>query len=651
MTPTGPSERATTAKSRDEEPAPLPVSAPDVDLMSVTSGAPVSDDVTPDEVPQRISEAADTLRAIRAGEVDAFVVSRGDTHEVFSLATADVAYRMFVDNMRDGAVTLSVDGIVLYANRRLAEMLGRPRDSLVGASMHDLMVGLPTWAQAEGADGHGGSIDGELLSSVPVPVLIGMSVLGLGDVSVMCLTFTDLTAQRAQEASIARLSKAQDDRVAELQSAQVALTALASHDALTGLPNRALLVDRITQALAQASRSGARVAVFFIDLDKFKRVNDTLGHAAGDRVLKRVADQLGAVVRPMDTVARIGGDEFAVLAPAVDSEVHAREMGDRMISRFSQVSADGPATSASIGVAVAVDGGSTAEALLDEADTAMYRAKSLGGSRTHLYDSILGAHVQQRFAAERTLHSALEGDRIVAHYQPVIDLPTGQLAGFEALARIVEVDGTVLLPSDFIPAAEESGLVVSLGTRVLAVAAEEARRWAVADPRALTIAVNLSPRQFERGNLAAIVRDQLRASGLDPRLLLLELTETTILDLRPDVIEQLKQLREIGVEIGLDDFGTGYASLTHLRHLPLTFVKIDRSFVHGIGIQLEDERIVAAVVDLAANLGLRSIAEGVETLEQVEALRVYGCDQVQGFLFARPLPLADIPAALARRTW
>jgi predicted signal transduction protein with EAL and GGDEF domain len=353
----------------------------------------------------------------------------------------------------------------------------------------------------------------------------------------------------------------------------------------------------------------------------------------------------------MDTVARIGGDEFAVLAPVVDSDIHALEIGHRMISHLSLLSSDGPTTSASIGLAVALDGNGNAESLLDQADTAMYQAKSRGGGRTHLFDAALGVQVQQRFAAERAVQLALDDDRVVAYYQPVIDLGTGDLAGFEALARIVQLDKSLLLPGSFIPAAEGSGLVVPLGSRVLALAIDEAHRWATTDNRPLTIAVNLSPRQFERGNLMAIVEARLRITGLDPRLLLLELTETTILDLLPDIIDQLHQLRDMGVEIGLDDFGTGYASLTHLRNMPLTFVKIDRSFVSGIGVDLEDERIVSAVVDLAGNLGLRSIAEGVETPEQVEALRAYGCDQVQGFLFARPLPAADLPAALARRGW
>jgi diguanylate cyclase (GGDEF)-like protein len=627
------------------------VGAFDEALMVAPNRAPASDDVTPEEVPQRISEAADTMRAIRAGEVDAFVMSRGDDHQVLSLTTADTPYRKFVENMRDGAATVSSAGVVLYANRRLAELLDRPREAIVGKVLAQFLADPPNWDDARGEDGLGGDIEGELLAAVPVPVLIGMYILDLGDFSVMCLTFTDLTAQRAQEESIARLNLAQMDRVAELQTAHVALTALATRDALTGLPNRALLVDRITQSLAQAKRSRARVAVFFVDLDGFKRVNDTLGHAAGDRILQRVAAQLEAVVRPMDTVARIGGDEFAVLAPVVDSDIHALEIGHRMISHLSLLSSDGPTTSASIGLAVALDGNGNAESLLDQADTAMYQAKSRGGGRTHLFDAALGVQVQQRFAAERAVQLALDDDRVVAYYQPVIDLGTGDLAGFEALARIVQLDKSLLLPGSFIPAAEGSGLVVPLGSRVLALAIDEAHRWATTDNRPLTIAVNLSPRQFERGNLMAIVEARLRITGLDPRLLLLELTETTILDLLPDIIDQLHQLRDMGVEIGLDDFGTGYASLTHLRNMPLTFVKIDRSFVSGIGVDLEDERIVSAVVDLAGNLGLRSIAEGVETLEQVEALRAYGCDQVQGFLFARPLPATDLPAALARRGW
>jgi EAL domain-containing protein (putative c-di-GMP-specific phosphodiesterase class I) len=283
----------------------------------------------------------------------------------------------------------------------------------------------------------------------------------------------------------------------------------------------------------------------------------------------------------------------------------------------------------------------------------MYQAKLLGGARAEIFDAELGRQVHQRALAQGMLQSALDDHRVMVYYQPVIDLPTGTVAGFEALARIAEPDGSILCPAAFVPAAEDSGLVVPLGAQVLGMACQEARLW---EPTGLpqcdpTVAVNLSSRQFQPGDLVAMVRDRLERTGLDPSCLHLELTETAVIDLRPEILEQLGSIRDLGVQVGLDDFGTGYASLTHLRRLPLTFVKIDQTFVQGLGTEDDDEGIVSAVVNLAANLGLRSIAEGVETSDQLDRLRELGCDQAQGYLFARPLPSRSVPSAIQHAAW
>jgi EAL domain-containing protein (putative c-di-GMP-specific phosphodiesterase class I) len=309
---------------------------------------------------------------------------------------------------------------------------------------------------------------------------------------------------------------------------------------------------------------------------------------------------------------------------------------------------------ASVGIAVSVAGRGTAEILLNEADNAMYRAKSLGGRCAEVFDAALGRQVQERSDGQRMLQSALDDRRVIVYYQPVVDLGTGSVSGFEALARITDRDnGTILPPAAFIAVAEDSGLIVPLGAQVLEMACHEAHRWQHAGPPEpqMTVAVNLSSRQFEPGDLPRLVRATLEQTGLDPSCLHFELTETAIIDLRPDILQQLGRIRDLGVQIGLDDFGTGYASLTHLRRLPVTFVKIDQTFVQGLGVDQEDERIVAAVVDLAANLGLRSIAEGVETTAQLDRLRELGCDQAQGYLFARPLPPSEVPAAILHAAW
>jgi diguanylate cyclase (GGDEF)-like protein len=614
-------------------------------------------ELTRDEALARMNEAEGTLRAIGAGEVDAFVVSDGGGRRVFSLSTADRPYRMFVENMRDGAATLSASGHILYANQRLADLLLCPRGRIVGSTLAMYIPGgMPAGLERMRADSLGATLELDLVNTngETVPVLVGGSPLAVEGDRLVCLTFTDLTAHKDQRREIARLGRAQAERLADLQHAQAALTEQATHDALTGLPNRILLTDRINQALAQSQRSGMCVSVLFVDLDRFKHVNDTQGHASGDVVLQRVAAKLVGALRPMDTVARIGGDEFAVLAPEVASHLHAVDLSERLIQSLSGPGDEdrlGAGVTASIGIAVSIGGRGNAEALLHEADTAMYQAKSLGGGRVQVFDPALRLKVRERAGAEKMLRSALDDGRVVAHYQPIVDLATGQVAAFEALARIAKSDGSILAPAAFVAAAEDSGLIVPLGTHVLDLACAEARGWLPSEPGGLdpAVAVNLSARQFDSGDLTDVVRMALDRSGLPPSCLHLELTETSVIDLNPEVVKQLGLIRDLGVEVGLDDFGTGYASLTHLRRLPITFVKIDQTFVRGLGSDAEDDGIVAAVIALASNLGLRSIAEGVETEAQLARLRELGSDQAQGYLFAKPLPAGEVRARLPER--
>jgi diguanylate cyclase (GGDEF)-like protein/PAS domain S-box-containing protein len=656
---------------------PMPETSPALDRLFGREDGP---DAGRDEIPEAVvgsgtqstpsssgparitdADAVELFRAIGAGEVDAFVVSdAAGGQQVFTLSTADRPYRMFVENMRDGAATVSSGGVILYANRRLAEMLSCARETIVGSPLARWMTGAVPTALDEirGPAGLGTIVEFDLLDADgrSIPFRVGSAPLELDGDRLVCLTFTDLSAQKTQDREITRLGEVQAERVADLEVAQAALTQQATHDALTGLPNRALLVDRIDQALTRSKRSGRCTAVFFVDLDRFKHINDTQGHAAGDAVLRSVAKQLELLLRPMDTVARIGGDEFVVLAPDVDSRLHAVDIANRLLielSRSSDEAADSEPVAASIGISVSVGGRGTAEILLKEADTAMYEAKSLGRGRAEVFDEALRSQVQERLTAQMMLQSALDDRRLIAYYQPIIDLSTGIVAGFEALARLVQGDGSILPPAAFMPVAEDSGLVVPLGTQMLEMACREACSWRPSGltPSPLTVAVNLSACQFETGDLPALVRGALEETGLDPGKLHLELIETAIIDLRPDILQQLGRLRDLGVEIGLDDFGTGYASLTHLRRLPLTFVKIDRSFVSGIETDHEDDRIVSAVVDLAANLGLRSVAEGIETQIQLDRLRELGCDQAQGYLFARPLPPADVPEAIQHPAW
>jgi len=609
---------------------------------------------TPADGLARLSEAEDTLRAISAGEVDAFVISDDAVgHRVFTLETADRPYRMFVENMRDGAATVSPAGLILYANRGLAELLSCARETIVGAPLTRFLAPNADLelAKIRGTSGLGATVELDLMDADArrIPVQLGSSPLMVDGDHLLCVTFTDLRTHNAKDREIVRLSHAQARRMVELQSAQSALTEQATHDALTGLPNRALLVERINREVSRRPHSNRLFAVLFVDLDRFKQVNDTHGHAAGDATLRRVAERLVGALRPMDTVARIGGDEFVVLAPEVNSQLHAVDIGTRLLCELARGSDvdDGDGVAASIGISVSGEAHATAEWLLHEADTAMYEAKSLGGRRVAVFDAALGRLVQERSAARKALRSALDDHRIIAHYQPIVDLASGRIAGFEALARMVGRDGVITPPAAFIPAAEDSGLVVPLGAQMLHNAVDDACSWMrPSTDRQLNIAVNLSPRQFESGDLPELIGAELDRSGMSPNRLHLELTETAVMELRPDLLDQLTRIAATGVQIGLDDFGTGYASLTHLRRLPLTFVKIDRSFVRGLGADDEDERIVAAVIDLAANLGLRSIAEGVETIDQLRRLRELRCGEAQGYLFARPMAPVAVPTAI-----
>jgi diguanylate cyclase (GGDEF)-like protein/PAS domain S-box-containing protein len=658
--PPGRSARRSTTRTTPEAGSELPHASSDRTGAGKWGRSPQAVDAADADTEQsilhsgvvhRMNEMGEMLRAIGAGEVDGFVVSDdAGVKRVFTLVTADHPFRMFVENMRDGAATVSSDGLILFANQQLANMLLYPREALIGLPLAAFIPGdNPDRSQELLSAGEiGTTTELELLNidGVAVSVRIGSSPLDLDGDNLTCLTITDLSSQKAQDREIAMLGLAQAEQLVNLRVAQAALVEQATHDALTRLPNRAVLVDRIGQALIQATRSDRCTAVLFVDLDEFKHVNDVQGHAAGDALLRNVAERLRRSVRSMDTVARIGGDEFVVLAPGVDTEVHAVEIGNQLLGALAQprdAGEEGVGIAASIGIAVSVGGRGTAEILLQEADDAMYQAKALGKGRVELFDGALRLQIEERASAQRSLQSALDEKRIIAYYQPIVDLSHGSVAGFEALVRMVDHDGSIKPPAAFLPIAEDSGLVVPLGSQVLDMACRSPGTW---DPsgqarRPLSVAVNVSGRQFESGELPSIVQAVLRQTELAPEQLHLELIETTIIDLHPDILKQLGLIRDLGVEIGLDDFGTGYASLTHLRQLPLTFVKIDRSFVEGIGTDSEDEGIVSAVIDLAAHLGLRSIAEGIETPHQLDRLRQLGCDQAQGFLFAKPMASSD----------
>jgi diguanylate cyclase (GGDEF)-like protein len=427
----------------------------------------------------------------------------------------------------------------------------------------------------------------------------------------------------------------------------------ALHDALTGLPNRLLVLDRLQLALEQAHAGGTQVAVLACDLDRFKVVNDGLGHAVGDEVLRLVADRLRLEVRPGDTVGRFGGDEFILVCPDVAEIDAVVAIADRLGGAFRQpleVRGTELFVTSSIGIAFGDDVGLDAAAdLLRDADAAMYRAKDRGRARYELFDDAMRDRASSRLRTELELRQALERDELVLHYQPVLDLATDAVVGVEALVRWQHPTRGLLPPDHFLGVANESGLIPELGAWVLGRAAKQAAAWDVSLGRAWWVAINLAPRQLVDPLLVGRIDACLGGSGVDPSSLRVEITEEALIEDSGHAAAVLTALRDRGIGISVDDFGTGYSSLAYLKRLPVDALKLDRGFVAGVGEDGDDRVIAAAVVGMAQALGLRVVAEGVETEEQLHVLRAMGCDQAQGYLFARPMPADELEAWLVAR--
>jgi len=433
------------------------------------------------------------------------------------------------------------------------------------------------------------------------------------------------------------------------RAAEARLLHLARHDPLTGLPNRSFFLHRLERALA-AGRDGGQVAVLLLDLDRFKSVNDSLGHASGDALLVEVARRLRAAAAPGATVARLGGDEFTVLLPALPHRQAAPAAAARLLAALGApvpLAGELIPITASVGVALAA-AGATAVDLLRDADTALYRAKREGGDRWAVFDPGVDTEARDKAALEVDLRGAAERGELRLAYQPLVDLASRRVVGLEALVRWQHPARGVLPPDAFVPLAEETGLILATGGWVLREACRAAQHWQDLGV-GVTISINLSARQFRLPGLADDVRDALAASGLAPGCLRLELTESAVLEETDQAAATLRRLRDLGVRFAIDDFGTGYAGFDSLRRLPIDQVKVDRSFVADVGGTRREATIVRAVVGLAHALGLGVVAEGVETPEQVAALRAIGCDLGQGYYFAPPLPAAELTPLLLRR--
>ncbi len=438
--------------------------------------------------------------------------------------------------------------------------------------------------------------------------------------------------------------------VTERRSREEDLLRQASFDALTGLPNRNLLRDRLGHAIERSGRSGHPVALMMLDLDDFKIINDTLGHEFGDEVLCLFAERLLACVRPEDTVARLAGDEFVVLVAELGGEDQAQELASRIVESVGgavEIRGRELLLSASVGVTIHPRDGADAAILLRNADAAMYQAKKRGGNAIHFFTPELNERAARYVAVRTEMHHALERAEFDLYFQPIVSCGDGRIVGAEALIRWRRADGAFVLPADFIDVAEDTGLIVPIGAWVLRTACTQAKAWQAAGYDTFPISVNLSARQFRHGDLVELVCETLAESGLAPEWLTLEITESTMMSDLLVSIATLKRIEAIGVEIAIDDFGTGYSSLAYLKQFPVRELKIDRSFVRDAVTSPDDATIVRAVIDLAHALDVRVVAEGVESDEHVALLREFGCDWMQGFRLGRPMPASEFETLLA----
>ncbi|MGO9872157.1 MAG: putative bifunctional diguanylate cyclase/phosphodiesterase [Acidimicrobiia bacterium] len=551
---------------------------------------------------------------------------------------SEAHHRAVVENAAEGILTIGLDGTICSFNTAAEAMFGWTATEMVGNPVarivpRDLHVSLVEFLQSYESIGDAPAqtyeveITGVHKDGTLFPMMVSTSAIVVdGSPPLISGILRDLSDQKRFEAQLSHK---------------------VVHDPLTGLANRVRLTDWLGQALGRVRRHGHMCGVLYVDLDRFKAVNDTLGHAAGDQLLIETATRIRASVRETDTVARLGGDEFVVLCEDIDGVQNATDLAQRIIAGLQasyRLGDDDVHVSASIGIAFSTDGTESAETLLTNADIAMYRAKTNGRSRAELFDEAMQQWVTTQLALETALRQAVPRKELRLFGQPIVDADTGIISGFEALVRWERPGHGLVAPDLFIPAAEETGLIVDIGAWVLDEACRHAAFWAQRWPdHRLDIAVNVSGRQLLTSDFVDTVTSTLARTGLDPTLLTLELTESVLIDDALSVEPLLHRLRALGVNLALDDFGTGYSSLTYLRAFPINIVKIDKSFIRAIGTEREDTAIVAAVIGLANNLGIDVVAEGVEQPEQLAVLHQLGCPRMQGYLFSPPVPIREAP--------
>jgi diguanylate cyclase (GGDEF)-like protein/PAS domain S-box-containing protein len=558
-----------------------------------------------------------------------------------ALREAERRYHGLFDNAIEGIFRTSLDGRYLDANPALAHIYGFDSPEELIASLHDISGQLyvekqrrEEFIQIVKARSSVTGFESQVYRKSGDVIWISENARAI---------FSDDGTHVGYEGTV--------EDVTERRLYQVRIEHQANYDTLTGLANRSLLQDRLQQALLTAASSERRIAVAFVDLDRFKFINDSLGHHLGDELLKLVATRLKSCVRDCDTIARLGGDEFVLLINGHNGPDSVRKLLEEIRAAVAQpwVTDQGEfLVSCSMGVALHPGDGEEALTLLKHADSAMYRAKESGRNNFQFFTRELNALMTERLELETYLRRALERKQFVLRYQPRINLATGQMVGAEALLRWRIPQRGTIPPRRFISLAEDTGLIVPIGKWVLQSACAQNKAWQDAGLPPMVVSVNVSPRQFRHESLVQTVADALELTGLPARYLELEVTESMVMHDAPQLVAMLDELKELGVQIAVDDFGTGYSSLSYLKRFPVDRLKVDRSFVEHMTTEADDATIVRAIIALGHNLGLKVVAEGVETAQQARALRAYQCDEAQGFLFSRPISARDIPRLLTR---
>jgi len=581
------------------------------------------------------------IRAIQSEEKNILVaVSRDMTTRIeaeASLRESEERFRATFSQAAMGLAHVSLEGRWLRVNQKLCEIVGYTEEELLNLTFQaithpdDLNADLELVRRLLANDIHDYSLEKRYIRKNGAHVWINLSVSLVRDAEAQPKYFISVIED------ISRRKRVEEE-----------LLHLANHDALTGLPNRTLLHDRLSQAIAYASRSEKPVALMLIDLDRFKNINDSLGHEIGDKVIVEVGRRLSSIVRDGDTVARLGGDEFVVILVDMASEQDVAMVAHKALESLSlplAMHGNEFYPTASIGISLYPKDGHDVQALLKNADVAMYRAKEAGRNNFQFYAQEMNARAMDRLTLESGLRRALERNEFILYYQPKVNLASGEIAGMEALLRWQPPGQKMVSPADFIPIAEETGLIVPIGEWVLRTACAQNKAWQDAGMTAYRIAVNLSARQFKQ-DIVEMVSRALQETGCSASGLELEITESTIMENPVTAVVTLQILSDMGVHIAIDDFGTGYSSLSYLKRFPIDSLKIDQSFVRDITSDADDAAIATAVIALAHSMKLLVIAEGVETAEQLEFLRGQRCDQMQGYYFSRPLPAEQIEKLL-----